>query len=147
MYIHDIISGQTYIYIMLLFGPYHMFFSISIAFTLQMQYPINPLKYCIYRLICYHNLINIIMLYIVHKYRFIVRFPIGLDFLLIALFLHIFLSWTSSLSISSSFISASTLSNHVLLGLPTGLLPSTPYLLHFFTQSSSYVHTISAYHF
>ena len=41
------------------------------------------------------------------------------------------------LSISSSVISASTLSNHVLLGLPTGLLPSTLYYIHFFIQSSS----------
>ena len=59
-------------------------------------------------------------------YRFIVRFPIGLDFLFIAFtfLLHLLLSWTSSLSISSSAISASTLSNHVFLGLPTGLLPS-----------------------
>ena len=51
--------------------------------------------------------------------------------------LHLLLSWTSSLSISSSAISASTLSNHVFLGLPTGLLPSTLYSIHFFTQSSS----------
>ena len=58
-------------------------------------------------------------------YRFIVRFPIGLDFLFITFtfLLHLLLSWTSSLSISSSAISASTLSNHVFLGLPTGLLP------------------------
>ena len=66
-------------------------------------------------------------------YWFIVRFPIGLDFL----FTTFLLSWTSSLSISSSDISASTLSNHVFLGLPTGLLPSTLYYIHFFTQSSS----------
>ena len=65
-------------------------------------------------------------------YRFIVRFPIGLDFLFITFtfLLHLLLSWTSSLSISSSAISASTLSNHVFLGLPTGLLPTiyTPYI-------------------
>ena len=53
------------------------------------------------------------------------------------LLLHLLLSWTSSLSISSSAISASTLSNHVFLGLPTGLLPSTIYSIYFFTQSSS----------
>ena len=72
-------------------------------------------------------------------YRFIVRFPIGLDFLFITftILLHLLLSWTSSLSISSSAISTSTLSNHVFLGLPTGLLPSTLYSIHFFTQSSS----------
>ena len=72
-------------------------------------------------------------------YWFIVRFPIGLDFLFITFtFLrHLLISWTSSLSISSSAISASTLSNHVFLGLPTGLLPSNLYSVHFFTQSSS----------
>ena len=54
-----------------------------------------------------------------------VHFPIGLDFLSITFtfLLHLLLSWTSSLSISSAAISASTLSNHVFLGLPTGLLP------------------------
>ena len=75
-----------------------------------------------------------------HLYcRFIVRFPIGLDFLFITftILLHVLLSWTSSLSISSSAISTSTLSNHVFLGLPTSLLPSTLYSIHFFTQSSS----------
>ena len=72
-------------------------------------------------------------------YRFIVRFPIGLHFLFITFtfLLHLLLSWTSSLSISSSAISASTLSNHVFFGLPTGLLPSTLYSIHYFTQSSS----------
>ena len=58
-------------------------------------------------------------------YRFIIHSPIGLDFLFITFLLHFLLSWTSSLSISSSAISTSTLSNHVFLGLPTGLLPST----------------------
>ena len=87
----------------------------------------------------YHS---IIMLY----YRFIVRFPIGLDFLFITFLLHFLLSWTSSLSISSLAISATTLSNHVFLGLPTGIQPSTLYSIHFFTQSSSHVHTISVYH-
>ena len=84
-------------------------------------------------------------------YRFIVRFPIGLDFLFISFtfLLHLLLSWTSSLSITSSAISTFTLSNHVCLGLPTGLLPSTPYISspsphHLF---SSHVHTISVYHF
>ena len=70
-------------------------------------------------------------------YRFIVRFPIGLDFLFITFFLHFFLSWTSSLSISSYSISASTLSNHVLLSFPTNLLLSTLNSIHFFNQSSS----------
>ena len=65
------------------------------------------------------------------------RFPIGLDFPFTKFLLHFFLSWTSSLSISSYAIFASTLSNDVLLGLPTGLLPSTLNSIHFFTQSSS----------
>ena len=82
-----------------------------------------------------------------YYYRFIVRFPIGLDFLFITFPLHLFLSWTSSLSISSSAMSVSTLSNHVLLGLQAGLLLTTLYYVHFFTQSSSHVHTISVYHF
>ena len=66
-------------------------------------------------------------------YRFIVRFPIGLDFFFITftILLHLLLSWTSSLSISSSAISTSTLSNHIFLGLPT------LYSIHFFIQSSS----------
>ena len=71
-------------------------------------------------------------------YRFIVRFPIGLDFLFITFtfLLHLLLSWrTSSLSISSSAISASTLSNHVFFGLPTSLLPSTLYPIHFISPS------------
>ena len=38
-------------------------------------------------------------------------------------------------------------SNHVLLGLQTGLLPSTLNPIHFFIQSSSHVRTISVYHF
>ena len=63
-------------------------------------------------------------------YRFIVRFPIGLDFLFTTFLLHFLLSWTSSLSISSSAISTSTLSNHVFHGIRTGLLPSN--LLHKF---------------
>ena len=81
---------------------------------------------------------TIFSIYILY-YRFIVRFPIGLDFLFITFtnLLHLLLSWTSSLSISSSAISTSTLFNHVFLGLPTGLLPSTLYSIHFFTQSSS----------
>ena len=66
------------------------------------------------------------------------RFLIGLDFLIITLCLYFFLSWMSSLSISSSAISACTCSNHVLLGLPTGLLHSTLNSIHFFTQSSSF---------
>ena len=72
-------------------------------------------------------------------YRFIVHFPIELDFLFITFtfLLHLLLSWISSLLISSLAISAFTLSNHVFLGLPTGLLPSTLYSKHFFTQSSS----------
>ena len=74
--------------------------------------------------------------------------PIGMDFLFITftIFLHLLLSWTSSLSISSSAISTSTLSNHVFLGLPTGLLPSTLYSIHFFTQSSSPVLITCPYH-
>ena len=79
-------------------------------------------------------------------YRFIVRFPIGLEFLFITLFLHFFMSWTSSLPISNYAMSASTLSNHILLGRPIDLLPSTLYSLHFFTQSSSLFFTTCPYH-
>ena len=68
----------------------------------------------------------------VYHYRFIVHFLMGLDFLFITFPLHLFLSLTSSLSISSFSISASTLSNHVLFGLPTDLLPTTPNSIHFF---------------
>ena len=74
----------------------------------------------------------------VYYYRFIVRFPIRLDLLFITFFLHFFLLWTSSLPISCSAISASTLSNYVLLGLTTGLLPSTLNSIHFLAQSSSF---------
>ena len=62
---------------------------------------------------------------VVECYWFIIHFPIKLDFLFITFRLHVFLSWMFSLSISSSAISASTFSNHVFLGLQTGLLPST----------------------
>ena len=65
-------------------------------------------------------------------YRFIVRFPIGLDFLFIILFPHFFLSWRSSLLISSSAMFTSTLPKHVFLGRPTGILPSTLYSIPFF---------------
>ena len=41
-----------------------------------------------------------------YYYQVIFRFPIGLDFLFITFFLHFFLAWTSSLSISSFAISA-----------------------------------------
>ena len=71
-------------------------------------------------------------LYIYH--RFIIRLTIGLDFPFINIFLHFFLSWTSSLPISWSAIFASTLSKHV-LGLLTGLLPSILYSIHFFIKS------------
>ena len=73
-------------------------------------------------------------------------FPIGLDFLFIPFSLHFFLSWTSSLSISNSVISASTLSNHVLLGLSTGHLSSTLNSIHFFTQASSRFLITCPYH-
>ena len=66
-------------------------------------------------------------------YRFIVCLPIGLDLLFITFLLDFFLSWTS-LSISSSAMSVYT---HALLGLPTGILPSTLYSIHFVTQPSS----------
>ena len=66
-------------------------------------------------------------------YRFIGRFPIGFDFLLITFFPHLFLAWTSSLSISSSAISASTLSNHV-LDRPTGS-SAFNFILHTFLHS------------
>ena len=90
------------------------------------------------------KLVHVIYIY----YRFIVRFPIVLDFLFITstFLLHLLLSWTSSLSISSSAISASTLSNHVFLGHPTDLLPSTLYSIHFFTQSSSPFLITCTYH-
>ena len=89
-----------------------------------------------HHVVCLLIIISCIYIYIIY-YRFIVRFLIGLDFLFITFLLHFLLSWTSSLSISCSAISASTLSNHVFLDLPTGLLPSTLYSIHFFTQSSS----------
>ena len=73
-------------------------------------------------------------------------FPIGLDFLFKTFLLHFFLAWTSSLSISSSVISASTFSNRVLLGLPTGLLHSTLNSIYFFTQSSSLFIITCPYH-
>ena len=41
---------------------------------------------------------------------------------------HFFLLWMSSLSLSSSSISAFTFSNHVFLGLTNGLLPSSTYI-------------------
>ena len=82
--------------------------------------------------------VGALYIYIYIYYRFMVCFPIGLDFLFITFLLHFFMSWTSSLLISSSAIFASTLSNHVLLGLPTGILPSILLnSIHFFTQSSS----------
>ena len=63
--------------------------------------------------ICTINMAHIYIIYI--YYRFIARFPIGLDFLFITftILLHLLLSWTSSLSISSSAISTSTLSNRL----------------------------------
>ena len=73
-------------------------------------------------------------------------FPIGLYFLFITFLLHFLLSWAYPLSISSSAISASTLSNQILLGLPTGLLPSTLHSIHFFTQSSSPLFITCPYH-
>ena len=77
-----------------------------------------------------------IYIYIYIHYRFIVRFPIRFDFFFITYFLHFMLSWTFSLSISSSVISAFTFYNHVLVGLPTDLLP---YILH------SFIHPILVY--
>ena len=70
----------------------------------------------------------------------------GLYFLFITYRLHFFLSWISSLSISSSARSASRFSNHVFLGLPTGLLPSTLISIIFFTQSSLYFPITCPYH-
>ena len=52
-----------------------------------------------------------IYIHLLYYYRFIVSFPIGLDFLFITLILHFLLSSTFSLSISSSAISASTLNS------------------------------------
>ena len=77
-----------------------------------------------------------------YYYRFIGRFPIGLDFLFITFLLHFIISWTSSFSISSSATPASTLSNHVLLGR----MPSTLNSIHFFTQSSSLFLITYQYH-
>ena len=84
-------------------------------------------------------------------YRFIVRFPIGLDFLFITFRLHFSQSWMSSLSISSSAIShphSLTMSSLVFQpgfvfksDLHTFFPPSPNYVI------SSHVHTISAYHF
>ena len=56
------------------------------------------------------------LLYPIHhhiNYLFIIHFPIGLDFLFTTFFLHVFLSWTASMSISRSAMSVSTLSNPV----------------------------------
>ena len=83
-----------------------------------------------------HHMVHIFRISKYYYYRFIV---ISLTFRL-----HFFLSWTSSLSISSSAMSASTLSNHVLVGRSADLLPYSPSPRHF---SSLHVHTISAYHF
>ena len=113
---------------------------------------LDHLKFCVVcingrRYICCSecNVVSDVCIYIIY-YRFIVRFPIGLDFLFITFtfLLHLLLSWTSSLSISSSAISASTLSNHVFLGLPTSLLPSTLYSIHFFTQSVYLFHIVTS---
>ena len=54
-----------------------------------------------------------------------VRFSIWLYFLFITFRLHVFLSWMYFLLISCSVVSAFTFPNHVFLGLPTNLLPST----------------------
>ena len=50
-------------------------------------------------------------------YRFIVRFTIGLEFLLILFLLQFFLEQMSSLSISSSATQSSTFSNHIYLSI------------------------------
>ena len=72
------------------------------------------------------------------------RFPIGLYFLLITYFSISSCHGHLLLSISSSAISSLTLCNHVLLGLPTGLLPSTLNYMHFFTQFPSlFLHHMS----
>ena len=83
-----------------------------------------------------------------YYYRVIVSFlrVRALDLPLITLYIHSVLLWTSSLPISSSAIFASTLSNHVLLGLPTGLQPSTLISIHFFIQSSSFFLITCPYH-
>ena len=49
-----------------------------------------------------------------YYYRFMVHFPIGLDFLFIIFPHHFFMPCTSSLLISSSAISTSTLSNSLI---------------------------------
>ena len=91
-----------------------------------------------------HNTNSYILLYIL-LLSVLVRFPIGLDFLFVTFLLNFFLSWTYSLSISSSAIYASTLSNHVLLGLPTGLLPSTLNSRHS-SASPQHFHITCPYH-
>ena len=104
---------------------------------------LNDLHYTVISHILKNSLLMIIQLLNSKKkkvnyyyYRFIVRFQMGLDFLFITFLLHFFLAWTDSLSISSSAISASTISNHVLFGLTIGLLPPTLNSIHLFTQSS-----------
>ena len=78
-----------------------------------------------------YNIILYIINWILYIYnRFIVRLTIVFDFLFITYFLYFFLLWASSLWISSSTISASILYNHVLAGIPTGLLDSI--ILHTF---------------
>ena len=46
--------------------------------------------------------INLSLVNLIIYYRFIVRFPIGMDYHFITFFLHFFLPWTYSVSISSS---------------------------------------------
>ena len=71
-----------------------------------------------------------------YNYRFVVRFPIGLDFL----FCH------GHPLCPSQAISVYTPSHHALLGLPTGLLPSTLTSIHFFTQFFSLFLITCPYH-
>ena len=79
-----------------------------------------------------------------YYYWFIVRFPIGLDFLFITFILHLFLSWAIFfVNLKFCHIRFYTL---VLLDLPTSLLPSTLNSIHFFTQSSSFFLITCPYH-
>ena len=83
---------------------------------------------------------------IIYYYRFIVRFPIGFDFLSIPFVLHFCLPGISSLSILCYATSVSTLSNHVPPSLQNGNLPSPLNPIHFFTQSSPIFPITCPYH-
>ena len=88
--------------------------------------------------IIYRYGVNIISLLSVYS----LCFPIGLDFLFIKFLLQFFLSWMSILVIYSSPISVYAFSNHVFLGLATGLR-STLISIHFSPSLHNFLHHVS----